>query len=242
MSRRRQKKKHVSGSRLHAKTGLDGKHVPEKIEIVLKCDVSGTVEAVTHSIGSIAVPGVEIDIIKAGIGRISKSDIMMALTGSRLVIGFNVGIMPKLEPHIIEHCVEVRLYNVIYELIKDIKAVALKLTEKTTDEKIKGKAKVIATFKGRRQGIVIGCEVLEGKLEVGDTFRIITAMGPAYFGKISSLQINRQAVKKVNSGQQAGIEVPNWKKARVGDLVESYEALTPNPGPSWEPTCRILKK
>jgi translation initiation factor IF-2 len=167
---------------------------------------------------------------------------MMALTGSRLIIGFNVGTMPKLEKHIINNCVEVRLYNVIYELIKDIKAIALKLTEKTADEKIKGKAKIIATFKGRRKGIVIGCEVLDGKLEVGDTFRIITAMGPAYFGKISSLQINRQTVKIAKTGQQAGIEVPNWKKARLGDLVESYETLTPRPGPLWEPTCRILKK
>jgi translation initiation factor IF-2 len=67
-------------------------------------------------------------------------------------------------------------------------------------------------------------------------------MGPAYFGKISSLQVDRRAVKEAKAGQQVGIEVPNWKKAQIGDFVESYEALPARPTPTWEPTCRILKK
>ena len=118
-----------------------------KLEIVLKCDVAGTVEAARSSLTSIDVPGVEIDIIQYGVGNITKSDVLMAQTGSRLVIGFNVDIIPKLEQHIKEHRVEVRLHKTIHSINEDIKKIAINLKTKEPEEIITGKGNVIATFK-----------------------------------------------------------------------------------------------
>jgi translation initiation factor IF-2 len=209
-----------------------------KLEIVLKCDVAGTVEAVGSSLSSIHVPGVEIDIIQSGVGNITKSDVLMAQTASRLVIGFNVGTMPKLEQHIKEHGVEVRLYETIYSITEDIKKIANNLKAKEPEEIITGKAKIIATFS---KGAIIGCEVTEGNLELGKNFRVITAMGPAYIAKITSLQIERKNVKLAKSGQQVGIKISDWKKAKVGDLIECFETVNPSGGGSWRPRSGVFR-
>lgn len=213
-----------------------------KLELVLKCDVAGTVEAVAAGLEGLNVPGVDLEIIQSGIGNISKSDVLMAQTGSRLVIGFNVGIMPKLDRHIKEHGIEVRLYETIYTITEDVKKIAQNLKAKEPQEKITGKARIIATFKGSRKNAVIGCEVLEGSIELGKNFRVITAMGPAYTGKIASLQIERKNVKKGKPGQQVGIQISDWNKARVDDLVECFEITQTAGGGPWHPRSGVFHK
>lgn len=213
-----------------------------KLEIVLKCDVAGTVEAVVASLESLNVPGVDIEIIQSGIGNISKSDVLMAQTGSRLVIGFNVETMPKLDRHIKEHGIEVRLYDTIYTITADVKKIAQNLKAKAPQEKITGRARIIATFKGSRKSSVIGCEVLEGSIELGKNFRVITAMGPAYTGKIASLQIERKNVKKGKPGQQVGIQISDWNKARVDDLVECFEIAHDAGGGIWKPRSGVFRR
>ena len=212
-----------------------------KLEVVLKCDVAGTEEAISSSMSAINVPGVDIQVIQSGVGNISKTDIMMALTGSKLVIGFSVDIMPKLQPEIKEHGVEVRLYDTIYNLTEDLKNIAGNLFAKEPKEKVTGKAKIIATFKGSRKGTVIGCEVLEGAIEIGKNFRVITAMGPAYTGRIKSLQVERKNVKTGKPGQQVGLKIEDWKKAKIGDLVECYESVKPGGGGPWKPRPGVIR-
>jgi len=213
----------------------------KKLEVVLKCDVAGTAEAISASLAEINVPGVQIDLIQTGIGNVSKSDVMMARTGSKLILGFNVDTMPKLEPEIKEYGVEVRLYDTIYKLNEDMRRIAQSFITREAEEKITGKAKVIATFKSSRKGVIIGCEVLEGRIAVGDDFRVITAMGPAYFGKITSLQIERQNVKRAKAGQQAGIKLEGWNKARVDDLVECFESIPQKGGGRWKPRSGVIR-
>jgi translation initiation factor IF-2 len=219
-------------TRHHIASNLDDQ---QKLEIVLKCDVAGTAEAISANLDEINVPGVQIDLIQTGIGNVSKSDVMMARTGSKLVIGFSVDTMPKIEQEIKEYGVEVRLYDTIYKLNEDIRRIAQSLIIKEAEEKITGKAKVIATFRSSRKGVVIGCEVLEGSIALGNDFRVITAMGPAYFGKITSLQIERQTVKKAKPGQQVGIKLEGWNKAKVDDLVECYESIRQKGTGRWRP-------
>lgn len=223
----------------HLKSG--GESEIKKLEVVLKCDVAGTEEAISSSMTAIKVPGVDIQIIQSGVGNISKKDITMALTGSKLVIGFNVDIMPKLQQEIKEHGVEVRLYDTIYNLTEDLKNIAGNMFAREPEEKVTGKAKVIATFKGGRKGTVIGCEVLEGAIEVGKNFRVITAMGPAYAGRITSLQVERKNVKVGKPGQQVGLKIDDWKKAKIGDLVECYESVKPSGGSPWKPRPGIFR-
>ena len=212
-----------------------------KLELVLKSDVTGTVEAVSSSLLHLDIPDVDIQIIQSGVGNITKSDVLMAKTGSRLVIGFNVDSMPKLDQHIKELGVEVRLYDTIYTITKDIKKLATNLKAKEPEEVITGKAKIIATFKATRKDIIIGCEVLEGAIELGKNLRVITAMGPAYSGKITSLQIERNNVKVGNPGQQVGIKISGWKKARVDDLIECFETVQPKGGGPWQPRSGIFR-
>ena len=212
-----------------------------KLEIVLKCDAVGTAEAIGTSLSEIKVPGVQIDLIQVGIGKVSKSDVLMARTGSKLVIGFNIDIMPKLKPEIKEFGVEVRLYDTIYKLTEDIRKIAQSFNITAPEEKITGKAKIIAIFKPGPKGMVIGCEVLEGAVELGKEFRVITVMGPAYFGKITSLQIEKQNVKSAKPGQQVGIQLVGWNKARVDDLVECFESLPPKGGGPWKPSKGVIR-
>lgn len=212
-----------------------------KLEVVLKCDVAGTAEAISASLAEINVSGVQIDLIQTGIGNISKSDVLMARTGSKLVLGFNVNITPKLEQEIKEFGVEVRLYDTIYKLTEDMRKIAQSFIIKEPEEKICGKARVIATFKPSRKGVIIGCEVYEGSIETGKDFRVITAMGPAYFGKITSLQIEKQSVKAGKPGQQVGIKLEGWNKAKIGDLVECYESLPQKGGRPWQPHSGIIR-
>jgi translation initiation factor IF-2 len=212
-----------------------------KLEIVLKCDVAGTAEAIGASLSEIEVPGVQINLIQIGIGKVSKSDVLMARTGSKLVIGFNIDIMPKLKQEIKEFGVEVRLYDTIYKLTEDVRKIAQSFNITPPEEKITGKAKIIATFKPGPKGLVIGCEVHEGAIELGKEFRVITAMGPAYSGKITSLQIEKQNVRSGKPGQQVGIKLVGWKKARVDDLVECFETLKPKGGGRWKPRSGVIR-
>ncbi|UCF90626.1 MAG: hypothetical protein JSW39_20365 [Desulfobacterales bacterium] len=212
-----------------------------KLEVVLKGDVAGTGEAVGSSLAEIQVPGVQLAIIQSGVGSISKSDVLMARTGSRLVIGFNVDVTPKLQQEIKEFGVEVRLYDTIYAITEDVKKIAGSLIVREPEEKITGRAEVIATFKGGRKGAIVGCEIREGTLEVGKLFRIITAMGPAYFGKITSLQVERQDVKIGKTGQQVGLKIMDWKKAKIGDLIECYETMQPQDGSPWRPRSGVFR-
>ena len=207
----------------------------------MKCDVAGTAEAISASLAEIKVPGVEIDLIQIGVGKVSKSDVLMARTGSKLVLGFNVDIMPKLKQEVKEFGVEVRLYDTIYKLTADVRKIAQSFNIEPPGEKITGKAKVIATFKPGPKGMVVGCEVLEGVIELGKEFRVITAMGPAYFGKITSLQIEKQNVKSGKPGQQVGIKLVGWNKARVDDLVECFETGKPKGGGPWKPGRGVVR-
>jgi len=213
-----------------------------KLEIVLKCDTAGSVEAVTHSLAALTVTDVDISVIHSGIGAISKSDVLFAETASRLIIGFQTGVMPLLDKVLKEHRVEVRLYDVIYNLIDDIKAIAGALVPHFPEEQVIGSGKIIALFKSSRKGIIIGCEVMEGVFSIGERFRVISVMGPVFEGTIESLHVGDTAVKKVVQGQQAGIRIKHFSGARIGDMVESFRPPPPVKARTWEPTGQIVRK
>lgn len=228
--------------RITGGNGLGRAPSVETLEIVLKCDSFGTVEAITAILTGMKIPGVEIKVIHSGVGDITKNDILMALTGSRLVTGFDVGVAPRLEQWAKEHGVEVRLYGVVYTLSEDLKALARSLTEPEPEEQTLGRARVIALFKSSHGSVIVGCEVLEGVLAQGRNFRIINAMGPAYTARIESLQVEKQAVKEARAGQQAGIKVTGFGDVRLGDLIECFEP--PSGGrrsAAWRPRGAVLR-
>lgn len=223
------------------KKSQEKKGSKEKLEIILKCDSTGSLEVVRSSILNLVLPEVTIEIIHASVGDISNSDIFMAETGSRLIIGFNVGVAPKIDHLLKEHNMEIRLYEVIYRLTEDIKSIAESLFPTETSEEIIGTAKVIALFKSSRKGIILGCEVLKGHLAIGGSFRIISAIGPVYSGKIRSLHIEKDTVNKATVGQQVGVKIENFNKAKINDLVEAYRSPTQKKSCRWFPSGKIMR-
>jgi translation initiation factor IF-2 len=211
-----------------------------KLEIVLKCDSIGSVEAVQGMLGKLGAGQVELRVIHAGVGAVCKSDLLMALTGSRLVVGFNVGVMPKLDQWIKERGVEVRLHQVIYRLVDDIRRIVESFTAPEPEEKITGRAKILEIFKSSHKGVIVGCEIQEGVFSSGSMFRIISAMGTVYVGKISSLHIERDSVKEARPGQHAGIKITGFSQVKKGDLVECFEPVSGKRSQSWRPLGEIL--
>lgn len=205
------------------------------LELVVKADAVGTLEAVSEAISRVSAEGVEIRIIHAGVGEATKSDVLMAATGSGLIMGFQVPTAPRVEEYAREQGVEIRLYEVIYELTGDAERIARSLAPRLPGERVIGRARVIALFKGSRKGAILGCEVQEGALALGNRFRIIDPAGPVHEGRIDSLHIGPEAVREARPGQQVGLKVGGFRKARVGDWVECFEGVRPEGPPPWSP-------
>lgn len=215
---------------------------PPRLEVVLKCDSVGSMEGVTASLSKVGIPGAEIITVRSGIGTITQSDVLMAETAGRLIIGFQVKVVPGLERILRERHVEVRLYDTIYMLSEDISSIAQAMISRPAEEAVTGSGKVVALFKSTRKGIIIGCEVESGHLAVGQHFRIISAMGPVYSGIIESLHIDEQTVQKATPGQKVGIRIKNFNRAKVGDLVESYRPQSVGKARPWEPKGEIIRR
>jgi translation initiation factor IF-2 len=211
-----------------------------KLEIVLKCDSKGSLEAAATAVSGIVIPGMDISIIRKGLGAVTASDVFLAETAGRMIVGFQVDVLPGVEKILRLHNVEIRLYSVIYTLTDDLKLLAESILPHIPGEQIIGSAKVIALFKSTRKGIIAGCEVVEGRLAVGQRFRVISAMGPVYSGTIESLHIGEHAAQTASPGQQAGIRIRNFSGVKAGDIVESYR---PQKRPeAWRPAGAIIRK
>jgi len=213
----------------------------QNLEIVLKSDAMGSQEAIMATIHASKDTRAPIFVIHSGVGAVTKSDLQMAFTGSRLIAGFNVEVMPQVKQICHEQGIEVRLYNVIYDLIKDLKEIANNLFPQGEEEIITGEAKVIALFKSSRKGIILGCEVLKGVFARGNMFRVISAMGPIYTGRIESLHIGQNEVKEAKKGQQVGLKISNFKNVKTGDLVESFKGVHPDRTKVWQPKGGVFR-
>ncbi|KPK02048.1 MAG: hypothetical protein AMK71_03645 [Nitrospira bacterium SG8_35_4] len=211
------------------------------LEIVLKCDSDGSIQAVEGALSRISLPEADVTIIQSGIGDIHKSDIQIAETGSRLIAGFQVGVETGTEKLLGECGVEVRLYDVIYRLTEDIEIIAKSIIPHVPEEQIIGTARVIALFKSSRKGIIIGCDVLSGHLAHGQHFRIISAMGPVYAGTIESMHREKDVIQKAVPAQQVGIKIRNFNRVKKGDLVESYKAVPLREIRQWKPRGEIIR-
>jgi translation initiation factor IF-2 len=208
---------------------------PRFLEVVLKTDSVGSQEAVVATITARPADAVQIRVIHADVGAVSKSDLLMAQTGSRLVVGFNVEVMPEIPQLSREQGIEVRLYEVIYRLSDDLHRIARSMVPREAQENLTGKARVIALFKSGRKDSILGCEVVEGRIAQGASFRVISAMGQVYTGRVQSLHIENNPVKKATVGQQVGIKIPGFDRGRVGDWVECFETVRERSSEPWRP-------
>jgi len=229
---------------MRAKKGpRDEETIPLKKEtailaLVVKADTAGTMEAVVSGLEALQTGDVSVEVIQTGTGDISKSDLLMAETGNRLVVGFNVGLLPRIAEEASERGIEIRLYDVIYKIIDDVKEITQTMIPSEEEEMITGRARVIALFPGGRKGIILGCDVQEGTLAIGKKFRLISEPGTVYEGTIDSLHIETKAVKEATPGQQVGLKIA-FRRAKKGDLVECFEISRPSRH-LWRPQGRVL--
>jgi len=191
--------------------------------IIIKGDVQGSVEAMKDALENITHPQVKVKVIHSSVGGINESDVMLATASSAIIIGFNVRPELKASQVAEKEGVDIRLYNVIYETIEDVKKALEGLLEPTLKEKILGRAEVRQVFPISRIGTVAGCYVLDGFMSrASDGLRVIRDNIVAYEGKISSLKRFKEDVKEVQTGYECGIMIENFNDLKAGDIIENY--------------------
>ena len=197
----------------------------KEINVVLKCDVRGSEEAVKNSLEKINVEGVKIKVIRSGIGTITESDIVLANASNAIVIGFNVIPSAITKEVAKRYNVEIRLYQIIYKLVEEMEAAMKGMLDPEYEEKVTGNAEVKKLFKFSKVGTIAGCLVTNGLIKNKSQVRIIRDGVIIYDGVISSLQREKDTVKEVKNGFECGITIENFNDIKEGDNIETYEMV-----------------
>lgn len=193
-----------------------------KLPIVLKADVQGSEEAVRQSLMKIEHEEVAVDIIHSSVGNVNESDILLASASDAIVIGFNVSVAPQAARMAEAEHVEIRTYNVIYELTKDVRAALGGLLEPVIEEETLGTAEVRATFRVPGSGIVAGCYVTDGRVVRGESIRVRRDDQVVYEGRLDSLKHLKDEVREMAQGYECGIFSKGFQDFQVGDIIEAY--------------------
>jgi len=195
----------------------------KELNIVLKADTQGTLEALQSSLLKLSTDKVKINIIRAGIGAISESDVMLASASNAIVIGFNVKPTSNAKNIAKNERVDIKFYDVIYQLLDDVKKAMAGLLEPKLEEQITGIAEVRATFKIPKVGIVAGCYIKEGTIHRNNRVRVIRDGVVIFTGNIGSLKRFKEDVKEVSAGYECGLRIENFQDIKEGDIIEAFE-------------------
>jgi translation initiation factor IF-2 len=192
------------------------------LRLVLKCDTQGSVEALTTALKQIESKKVDLEMIHAGVGPISESDILLASASSAVVVGFNTKVENMAVSAAKREGVQIKLYSIIYELLDQIKDAMAGLLEPEFRETVLGHAEVKQVFELSR-GIVAGCLVTDGRIARTGRARVIRKRQPVYDGGLSTLRRFQDDVKEVRSGLECGIKLGDFSEYQVGDIIECYQ-------------------
>jgi translation initiation factor IF-2 len=190
---------------------------------VLKGDVQGSVEAIKSAFEGITHVEVKVNVIHASVGGINESDVMLAAASNAIIIGFNVRPETKAAQLAEKEGVDIRLYNIIYEAIENVKKALEGMLEPTIKEKIMGRAEVRQTYSVSRLGTIAGCYVIDGVIiRASDGVRVIRDNIVVYQGKIASLKRFKEDVREVATGYECGIMIENFNDLKSGDILENF--------------------
>ncbi len=203
--------------------GDDGPAETKDLNLLIKGDVQGSVEALVESLRKIPSEEVKIRIISSGVGGISESDVELALASQAIIIGFNVRADNKARKTISESGVDVRYYSVIYEAIQDVTDAVSGLLGTELREEIIGLAEVRDVFRSSKLGAIAGCVVADGAVVRGQPIRVLRDNVVIYEGELESLRRHKDAVDRVPAGTECGIGVKNYNDIKPGDQIEVYE-------------------
>jgi translation initiation factor IF-2 len=195
----------------------------KELNLVLKADVAGSLEALADEIVRLPQEQVQVNIIREGVGGIAESDVMLAAASDGIVIGFNVRPVGNAAQVAEREGVEIRTYSVIYNIVEELRDAMEGLLDAKAVEEAVGTAEVRATFKASRVGTIAGCYVTDGLLRRGVQCRLVRDGTVVYDGRIGSLRRFKDDVREVTSGMECGVVLENYPDPKEGDVIEAYE-------------------
>jgi len=194
----------------------------KELNVIVKGDVDGSVEALSDSIIKLSTEEVRVNVIHKAVGAISESDILLAAASDAIIIGFQVRPMPSARKLAEKEEIEIRLYSVIYDCINELKSGIEGMLEPEQKEVVTATAEVQETFKISKVGTIAGCIVREGKLQRTAKVRVIRDGIVVYTGELGSLKRFKDDVKEVHMGMDCGLNIQGYNDIKIGDVVEAY--------------------
>ncbi len=195
----------------------------KELKLILKTDVHGSMEAIADSLIKLSASEVKVNIIHTGTGAITETDVMLASASTAIVVGFNVRGDSKVTELADQESVDIRYYDVIYQLLDDIRSAIVGMLKPIYKENVIGRAEVRQTFHVPKMGMIAGCSVLDGRVERNARARVLRDNVLVYDGKIGSLRRFKDDVKEVKAGFECGIGIENFNDLKDKDILEAYE-------------------
>jgi translation initiation factor IF-2 len=195
------------------------------LNLVLKSDVQGSLEAVSDALQKLSTDKVKIRVIHGGTGAITESDIRLASASDAIIIGFNVRPAAKIRDIAEQQNVEMRFYDIIYHLMNEIRDAMTGMLEPVYREAYLGQAEVLETFSVPKVGTVAGCMVSDGKLQRNASVRLLRDGVVVYTGKLSSLRRFKDDVREVTKGYECGVGLERFNDVKIGDIIEAFEQI-----------------
>lgn len=192
------------------------------VNVIIKADVQGSVEALASSLLKIDVEGVKVNVVHSAVGAISESDVTLAEASNAVVIGFNVRPTPQARAQADADDVEIRLHSIIYKVIEEIEDAMKGMLDPEFEEKIIGEALIRETFKVSKVGTIGGFMVISGKVTRDSNVRVIRDRVVIFDGKLASLKHFKDDVKEVGNGREGGLMIENYNDLQVDDTIEAY--------------------
>ena len=197
----------------------------QELNLVVKADVDGTVEALSDSLIGLSTEEIKVNVIHRGVGQITETDVNMASTSNAIIIGFQVRPSQAAKRLAENEQIDIRLYSIIYDAINEVKSAMEGMLSPEVKETIRGSAEVMEVFKISKVGTVAGCIVREGKILKGNKIRLIRDGIVVYTSELASLKRFKDEVKEVATGQDCGLNIKDYNDVKVGDFIESFEEV-----------------
>ena len=194
----------------------------KELNLIIKGDVQGSIEALRNSLEKVEVEGVKINVVRCAVGAITETDITLAVASGAIIIGFNIRPNAATLKLASEKKIEIRLYNIIYKVLEDIQAAMVGMLDPVFEEKVTGEAEVRTIFKASKVGTIAGCYIANGYITRNSDIRLIRDSIVIYEGKLSSLKRFKDDVKEVKFGYECGMTIENYNDIKEGDIIEAY--------------------
>ncbi len=202
-----------------------GEDAVQVVNVIIKADVQGSVEALIKSLTDLSTEEVKVGVVASGVGGITETDVNLAAASNAIIIGFNVRADATARKIAENEAVEIRYYSIIYEVIDEVRAAMSGMLSPESRQEIRGLAEVRDVFRSPKFGAIAGCMVIEGTVKRHNPIRVLRDNVVIYEGELESLRRFKEDVNEVRNGMECGIGVKNYNDVKVGDQIEVFEVV-----------------